>query len=157
MTKRLLQEFLDKETAQLRLSEEYRHALNLEKLVHFLEGPLAYRMWKAQREDALYREQPFVLGISAARLGEDFPGQETVLIQGIIDVFFVEEDGVVLLDYKTDVIDSMEELWNRYEAQMDYYEEALTRLMAVPVKEKLLYSFYLGMEGSRSTPARLND
>lgn len=157
MTKRLLQEFLDKETAQLRLSEEYRHALNLEKLVHFLEGPLAYRMWKAQREDALYREQPFVLGISAARLGEDFPGQETVLIQGIIDVFFVEEDGGVLLDYKTDVIDSMEELWNRYEAQMDYYEEALTRLMAVPVKEKLLYSFYLGMEGSRSTPARLND
>lgn len=151
--KQYLQEFLEKETADLRLSTEYYEALNQEKVVRFLQSPLAYRMWSAQRRGELYREQPFVLGISAARLGEDFPEQETVLIQGIIDVFFVEEGGLVLLDYKTDVIDSMEDLWNRYATQLDYYEEALARLMSMPVKEKLLYSFYLGEEFGRTSTA----
>ena len=69
--------------------------------------------------------------------------EEKVLIQGIIDVFFAEDGQLVLLDYKTDVIGSMEELWNRYAVQLDYYEEALSRLMELPVKEKILYSFYL--------------
>ena len=84
-----------------------------------------------------------MLGIDARRLGQDFPEGEKVLIQGIIDVFFVEDGKLVLLDYKTDVISSMEELWNRYAVQLDYYEEALSRLMEMPVKEKILYSFYL--------------
>ena len=66
-----------------------------------------------------------------------------MLIQGIIDVFFVENDEIVLLDYKTDVIDSLKSLWKRYEVQLDYYEEALQKLMKLPVKESFLYSFYL--------------
>lgn len=82
-------------------------------------------------------------GVSAGRLGEQFPEDETVLIQGIIDAFFVEDGGLVLLDYKTDVIHTPKELWNRYEAQLGYYEEALCRLTGREMKEKLLYSFYL--------------
>ncbi|MBO5335883.1 MAG: helicase-exonuclease AddAB subunit AddA [Lachnospiraceae bacterium] len=144
-----LQNFLKQETKSLRLSEEYVKAINIRKLVHFLESELAYRMWSADRRGELYREQPFVLGIDAGRLGEEFPADETVLIQGIIDVFFVEDGELVLLDYKTDVIGSMEELWNRYSVQLDYYEEALSRLMSMPVKEKVLYSFYLEETGSR--------
>ena len=66
-----------------------------------------------------------------------------MLIQGIVDVFFEEEDGIVLLDYKTDSVASMQELWNRYETQLDYYSEALTKLMGKTVKEKILYSFHL--------------
>ena len=144
-----LQAFLKQETKSLRLSEEYAKAINIRKLVHFLESELAYRMWSADRRGELYREQPFVLGVDAGRLGEEFPAEETVLIQGIIDVFFVEDGELVLLDYKTDVIGSMEELWNRYAVQLDYYEEALSRLMSMPVKEKVLYSFYLEETGSR--------
>ena len=144
-----LKDFLAEETKSLRLSEEYAKAINIKKIVHFLESELAYRMWSAERRGELYREQPFVLGIDAKRLGEEFPADETVLIQGIIDVFFVEEGELVLLDYKTDVIGSMEELWNRYAVQLEYYEEAISRLMALPVKEKVLYSFYLEETGSR--------
>ena len=66
-----------------------------------------------------------------------------MLIQGIIDVFFEEDGGLVLLDYKTDAIPSMGELWNRYEAQMDYYGEALRKLTGKPVRERVLYSFHL--------------
>lgn len=41
------------------------------------------------------------------------------------------------------MIDSLEALWNRYNVQIQYYEEALTKLMQMPVKERILYSFYL--------------
>lgn len=71
-----------------------------------------------------------------------------MLIQGIIDVFFEEEDGIVLLDYKTDAIFSMKELWNRYETQLDYYQEAVQKLSGKPVKERILYSFHLGKAGA---------
>ena len=138
-----LEEFLQRETNALRLTEEYAKAVSLPKIRHFLEQELAYRMWRAQEQGFLYREQPFVLGIEAGRLDPDLPAEEKVLIQGIIDVFFIENGEIVLLDYKTDVIDSLEALWNRYSVQIQYYEEALTKLMRMPVKERILYSFYL--------------
>lgn len=141
--KNRLEEFLQRETISLRLTEEYAKAVSLPKILNFLEQELAYRMWRAQEQGLLYREQPFVLGIDAKRLDPDLPEGEKVLIQGIIDVFFIEDSEIVLLDYKTDVIDSLEALWNRYNVQIQYYEEALTKLMQMPVKERILYSFYL--------------
>ena len=141
--KNRLEEFLQRETVSLRLTEEYAKAVSLPKILNFLEQELAYRMWRAQEQGLLYREQPFVLGIDAKRLDPDLPEGEKVLIQGIIDVFFIEDGEIVLLDYKTDVIDSLEALWNRYNVQIQYYEEALTKLMQMPVKERILYSFYL--------------
>lgn len=141
--KNRLEEFLQRETISLRLTEEYAKAVSLPKMLNFLEQELAYRMWRAQEQGLLYREQPFVLGIDAKRLDPDLPEGEKVLIQGIIDVFFIEDGEIVLLDYKTDVIDSLEALWNRYNVQIQYYEEALTKLMQMPVKERILYSFYL--------------
>lgn len=141
--KKRLKEFLQRETVSLRLTEEYAKAVSLPKILNFLEQELAYRMWRAQEQGLLYREQPFVLGIDAKRLDPDLPEGEKVLIQGIIDVFFIEDGEIVLLDYKTDVIDSLEALWNRYNVQIQYYEEALTKLMQMPVKERILYSFYL--------------
>lgn len=141
--KNRLEEFLQRETISLRLKEEYAKAVSLPKILNFLEQELAYRMWRAQEQGLLYREQPFVLGIDAKRLDPDLPEGEKVLIQGIIDVFFIEDGEIVLLDYKTDVIDSLEALWNRYNVQIQYYEEALTKLMQMPVKERILYSFYL--------------
>lgn len=78
-------------------------------------------------------------------------GQEDLtLIQGIIDVFWLEEDGIVLLDYKTDRVDTGQQLIDRYAAQLNLYAEALERIYnsdgerTYRVKEKLLYSFRLG-------------
>ena len=141
--KNRLEEFLQRETISLRLTEEYAKAVSLPKILNFLEQELAYRMWRAQEQGLLYREQPFVLGIDAKRLDPDLPEGEKVLIQGLIDVFFIEDGEIVLLEYQTAVIDSLEALWNRYNVQIQYYEEALTKLMQMPVKERILYSFYL--------------
>ncbi len=132
-----------------RLTKEYWDAVNPDKILRFMKSPLAERMKKAAGEGKLFKEQPFVYGIPADRLsqgGERFPSGETVLIQGIVDVFFEEEDGLVLLDYKTDVVEKPGELIRRYKVQLDYYEEALTNITGKKVKEKILYSFYLGTE-----------
>lgn len=142
-TKDMLEELLQKSIAQQVMPAEYGVAVNKYKLLHFLETPLAKRMWEAQKRGELYREQPFVLGIAADKLNPDFPAEEKVLIQGIIDAFFVEDGEIVLLDYKTDKVLNAKELWDRYEAQLDYYEEALSKLMQMPVKERILYSFSL--------------
>ena len=69
------------------------------------------------------------------------------LIQGIIDVFWIEEDGIVLLDYKTDFVAEPKELVLRYEEQLNLYAEALNRVFiesGLKVKEKLIYAFKFG-------------
>lgn len=76
--------------------------------------------------------------------------EDLTLIQGIIDVFWLEEDGIVVLDYKTDRVDTEKQLTDRYRAQLNLYAEALERIYNadanrnIRVKEKLLYSFRLG-------------
>lgn len=141
-----LTETLDALKQEGRLSSEYRQALVIPKLLQFLHSGLAGRMCRAAGEEKLYKEQPFVYGIDAIRLNPQFPAEEKVMIQGIIDVFFIEEDGMVLADYKTDVIQEKAELTERYHTQLDYYAEALEAIWKLPVKERILYSFYLGEE-----------
>ena len=100
-------------------------------------------MCKAAKRGQLSLEQPFVLGISADRLNNKFPKEETVLIQGIIDAFFVEDGKIVLMDYKTDAVSSKQALIDRYELQLDYYREALEKITGMKVEQKLIYSFAL--------------
>lgn len=149
----LLEEQMEEMRRTERLSQEYREAVSVPKLVDFLTGRAAFRMAEAARAGKLFKEQPFVMGIPASRLGSRFPAEETVLIQGIIDVFFEEEDGLVVLDYKTDAVSCAEELVKRYQVQLAYYSEALEQIYGYepgaggkPVKERLIYSFKLGEE-----------
>ncbi|MBP5624800.1 MAG: PD-(D/E)XK nuclease family protein, partial [Lachnospiraceae bacterium] len=124
-------------------TKEELSLVNKDKLFMFAKTDMALRMHKAALKGKLFKEQPFVMGVSAKRLKENFPGDENVLIQGVIDVFFEEEDGIVVLDYKTDNVESESELIDRYRAQLDYYGEALTKLKGKPITQKVLYSFGL--------------
>jgi len=128
------------------LSEEYRKLVRPEQIAHFLKSDSAKRMGRAARQGQLYKEQPFVMQIPANRLGEQFPEEEGVLIQGIIDVYFREGDELVVLDYKTDRVKKAEELVSRYRTQLDYYADALSKLTGLKVKEKIIYSFALKKE-----------
>lgn len=129
-----------------KLSHIWREAVSEYRIETFLNSNLANRMAKADREGKLFKEQPFVLGLNANRVKESFPETEMVLMQGIIDVYFEEEDAIVVADYKTDRVESEEELIKRYRIQLDYYAEALERLTGKPVKEKIIYSFALEKE-----------
>ena len=114
-----------------------------DKVEAFMKTDLARRMGLAQQHNCLHKEQPFMLGIGANKVKPDFPEEEIVLIQGVIDAYFEEEDGLVLMDYKTDRVEAGEELVSRYSVQLMYYAEALERLTHKKVKEKLIYSFAL--------------
>lgn len=126
-----------------RITQQEADLVNPKKIITFLQSPVAARMAKAAMRGDLYKEQPFVLGISAKTLSEEFPEDETVLIQGIIDVYFVEDNEIVLLDYKTDAVASGKELVQRYKTQLDYYTKALENINGRKVKERLLYAFRL--------------
>lgn len=72
--------------------------------------------------------------------------EDLTLIQGIIDVFWIEDDGITVLDYKTDRVDTAQELIDRYATQLKLYADALERVFAarkLNVKEILIYSFSL--------------
>ena len=103
-------------------------------------------MRAAAQKNNLYREQPFVLAVDASEIYPEDRSGEKILVQGIIDVYFEEGDGLTVLDYKTDKVKTAGELKEKYHAQLDYYAEALEKLTGKPVKEKIIYSFSLGEE-----------
>ena len=127
-----------------KIPRSYAEKLGASGILRFLGSPLAARMARADERGELYREQPFVLGIEADSINPDFPHDETVLIQGIIDACFLEENEFVLVDYKTDRVDSSAELRDRYRVQLDLYERALSQITGRKVREKLIYSVSLG-------------
>jgi len=144
---------LERMRTEGKLSQVYYDAVSVPKIAAFLESGVAERMAAAACAGKLYREQPFVLGLSADRLNESFPEEETVLIQGIIDAFFEEKGSYVVVDYKTDAVDNAAELVRRYQTQLDYYAEALEQLSGyrltgegIRTAEKIIYSFKLGKE-----------
>ena len=133
----------EKMRAEGRLSGEYDALIRLPAMERFLMQEIAGRMSEAAKRGDLFREQPFFMGVPAKELGETFPDHEHVIIQGVIDVYLAEPDGLVLLDYKTDRVTNAEELITRYRTQLDLYARALEQIRGIAVKEILIYSFAL--------------
>lgn len=149
-TRKRLYEALKREREQWiadgSVTREELACVSMKKLLCFFQSHLSQRMIAANQRKELFKEQPFVLGISADRLKLSFPPTETILIQGVIDVFFYEKDEIILADYKTDRVSCKEELIRRYKTQLDYYQMALEQITGKKVKERYLYSFYLQEE-----------
>lgn len=131
------------------LDQEAHDFINPKVIWNFLSSPLGKRMAKAQSEGRIHKEQQFIIGIPAREMGLG-DSDELVLIQGIIDAY-LEEDGLVLIDYKTDHVpegdpkQGAKMLAERYRVQLDYYERALTQLTGKHVKERIIYSLALQM------------
>ena len=105
-------------------------------------------MAQAQKKGCLYREQQFVMEVSAADIHPEWDAGERILMQGIIDAYFIEENQIVLVDYKTDFVKFQEasSLYEKYRVQLGCYKNALETLTDYPVKEMLIYSFCLDRE-----------
>lgn len=138
--KRLLSAVMNERQGWLkngRMTKEELELVSVNKLCAFLRSPIARRMISANERGELYKEQPFVLGVEE---------RELMLVQGVIDVFFYEDDGIVLADYKTDRADNEQQLADKYRIQLEYYQKALEQITGKRVKEKYLYSFYFQKE-----------
>ncbi|MBR6258283.1 MAG: helicase-exonuclease AddAB subunit AddA [Lachnospiraceae bacterium] len=134
---------IERERASGRLSAEYAALIHPEAIERFLAHEESRAIKRAAEEGRLWREQPFFMAVSAKELNADFPEDENVLIQGVIDAFWQEDDKLVLLDYKTDRVDKGEELVKRYSLQLELYARALKRIRGLEVKKRLIYSFSL--------------
>ena len=112
----------------------------------YFTSAIGKRTAEAWKEGRLYREKPFILGKPADEVDPSNSPEDMVMIKGVIDNFFLEDDGIVLIDYKTDRIRPGEEqvLADRYRTQLIYYAAALENAFKRPVKEMYLYSFVLG-------------
>ena len=137
-------EVIERVVKQGKIDEEDAKLVDVNKVVTFLQSDLARKMYEAQKRGDLHLEEPFVLGINADRLKENFPKEEMVLIQGIIDAFYIENDKIVLMDYKTDNVSHEDELVKKYKVQLDYYKEALERITGLEVVSQVIYSFAFG-------------
>lgn len=132
-------EMVDKEI----ITEEEAGAVYLPNIAAFFRTDVGKRAAEAFRRGALEKEKPFVLKMK--RNGED------VLVQGIIDCFFEEEDGFVLVDYKTNRIDrsrpeeeELGRLRNTYSEQLRIYREAIEKAKGRPVSAAYLYLANIG-------------
>lgn len=141
-----LRKMIDKEL----ITEEEKKVVNARKILNFFNSDLGKRVLNCFKTiGAVYREIPFFTEISSRILDNSLPEEyekEMVRLQGVIDCFFEEEDGIVLLDYKTDFVEEgkEDEIKKRYAIQIQYYEDALRKLTGKKIKEKYLYLFYNG-------------
>ncbi len=145
---RAVREQIAEMAASGRMTDGEAEVLHPENFVTFLRSPLGQRMRRAALAGTLRREQPFVMAMPASSIDPAWPDDEDVFVQGIIDAYFREDGGLVLVDYKTDraAPGQEEALARRYRVQLRAYREALERGTKERVTETFLWSAALGRE-----------
>ena len=136
----------DRLVADKLLTPEQAESLDKKSLSQFFESTLYKRI---EKSDKVLREQKFTVFLPLDFVSEsekDVYNQERVLIQGVIDCAFFEDGKLVVLDYKTDRVDNMDELCERYRKQLEVYKTAAEQTFSTEVKELAIYSFCLGEE-----------
>lgn len=126
---------------QKKIAEDAKY-VSTKKIRNLLQTSVGQVLVNAQREGKLYKEQSFIMGIPAADLGLG-ASKERILIQGIIDAFAITEEGIILVDYKTDALDDVKAFLTRYGVQMRYYKQALEMSYQKKVVASYIYSFAL--------------
>lgn len=132
---------IDEMVNRVLITKEQAQTVNVKGIVNFLKTDICSRMRKSTN---IYREIPFNLKLNPADLGYSGVDDEMILLQGIIDCYFVEEDGkAVLIDYKTDKIfgDPKNLAEKRYSTQLEYYKKAIETIEGIEVKESYIYFF----------------
>ena len=127
------------------ITEKESKAINPNKILQFTKSEI-WKQLKNAKE--YYQEKPFYINVPASQIyDEDI--KENILVQGIIDLYFVNENGqIILVDYKTDYVESGKEfeLVEKYKSQLDLYKQALESALGTKVEKVYMYSVYLGKE-----------
>ena len=125
-------------------TEKEAESIDIDKILQYTKSEI----WKELKEaKKVYKEKPFYINIPAKEIDIDNNSDDNILVQGIIDLYYItKDDKLVLVDYKTDYIKKGEEqkLIERYKVQMELYEKALTKALNRKVDKKIIYSVTLG-------------
>ncbi len=123
------------------LTAEQRSAIRPAAIMNFFTTEIGAKL----RSGTPYlREFKFSILDDGEKYGDGLEGEQ-VLLQGVVDCALLEEDGITVLDFKTDRVreETLPQALRRYQTQVDTYAEALARIYEMPVKEKYLYFFHL--------------
>lgn len=141
-TKQMLKEMVDDMVRRKMITELEGKSINMFKLYSYTQSELFKQLKNAKK---VYKEQPFYISLTADEIygnGVD----DNILVQGIIDLYFIKQDGeVVLVDYKTDYVEKGKEneLVNKYSKQLEIYKKALEQALGKSVDKCYIYSVYL--------------
>ncbi len=123
------------------LTPEQADAVDVKRVRAFFRGQLGRRVLASEE---VVKERRFTAAIPAemAQPGTEARG-EPVVLQGAVDCTFLEEGRLHIIDFKTDRVEDVEELWQRYGVQIRLYAFAMEEVTGLPVGEMILYSTWL--------------
>ncbi len=128
------------------IDQELVEKMSSKSIYNMINSSLGKRMAKAEKAGKLYKEKQFVAGLPMEYVYGFGKSDDTVIIQGIVDAYFVEDNKIIIVDYKSDKAygkKGKEELIKKYRSQLDYYAKILEQLTGLEVTEKYIYSFML--------------
>ena len=128
------------------ISEREYEAIDVGLLKKFFESNVFSRIINSEKYE---REMRFLTEIPAQKIApylSDKFNDEKIIVQGAVDICFIENGEIVVLDFKTDRVDNAEVLAETYGEQLNIYAQALEKIFELPVKEKIIYSFRLSKE-----------
>jgi len=124
------------------ISEQERDSLNISSLKTFFESDVFKRI---KNSPLVKREMRFMSEIPVTEIDKTLDKEfekETIIVQGAVDVCFIENDEIVILDFKTDRVGDVNELSQVYSTQLSAYATACEKIFGKKVKEIIIYSFY---------------
>ena len=125
------------------ITQKEKEAVNKNDVYKFTNS----NIWKEMKNaKEIQKERPLYINIPASEIyDEDI--EEEILVQGIIDLYYITKDNrLVLVDYKTDRVNEEKELIDKYKIQLSIYKRALEKALNRKVDNIYLYSVYLGKE-----------
>ena len=128
------------------LTENEYESANIEALECFFKSDVFGRILNS---DNVKKEMRFLTEVDAKKIAPYLDGKfddEKIIVQGAVDVCFVEDDGIVILDFKTDRVENINALAETYGEQLKIYATACEKIFEKPVKQKIIYSFFCGCE-----------
>ena len=128
-------------TRQGHLSEEQAELVDAHSIAQFFATELGQKL----RQGNVVREFKFSLLVPADAFGEGLD-REQVLLQGVVDCALLDDDGIIVIDFKTDAVteETIAQKQAQYTPQVCSYAQAMERIYRMPVKQRLLYFFRLG-------------
>lgn len=137
---------LDKLEKQKKITSEERKIVEPERIARFFTSELGRRMSAAyaQNHENVKREQSFYAEVNGRDVRQDYDG--VISIQGQIDMYFIENGEIVVVDYKSDTIENLAKEIDNYKFQVEIYMKILKKLTGMNVKEMYLYAFLADRE-----------
>ena len=124
----------------MQVSEKEKESININTILKYTKSELWEDLKQAKE---IHKERPFYINIPATDIFEDAAEDERILVQGIIDLYYIDKDDkLILVDYKTDYVPNgdVSILEKKYEVQLALYKKALEGALNKKVDKAMIWA-----------------